>query len=100
MTTYTCGNFKSVRQGYEYESGGGYWIVDSASDAARIFANRLARRQFGRKGYCHHVRLDSRREDGQMGIFEVFIGYPAEGGGTQGHNEWLNVYIERGDDAR
>jgi hypothetical protein len=68
-----------------------------AKDAAMVFAGRIARKTFGKKGYCHHVREDLRREDGLWFSFEAFVGYDlprAYGGGTQGHNEWIEVTVK------
>lgn len=67
--------------------------VESVKDAAFAFAQRYARRVYGKRGICHHVRQDSHREDGSQFNYEAFIGVPCEGGGTSGKNIWLSVSI-------
>ena len=70
--------------------------VQTATDAARVFANRLARIQYGKHGHCANVRPDSWSPDGLSQTFEVFIGTPPRGreGGTPGHNEWITITVE------
>lgn len=65
----------------------------SAEEAAEIFANRLARREFGRRGYCRTLRLDSWTRDGTLHVFEAFIGksLPGDPFTTAGHNSWIRV---------
>lgn len=98
--TYTCSGFRPIKHGHEHierDRRGEptqYKEIDGAKDAAWLFANRLAKREFGRRGYCHHVRRDCVSTDGRSANFEAFIGVPAEGGGTNGHNTWLTVYME------
>lgn len=43
-------------------------------DAARIFADRAARRLFGRAGYCRKIELQGWSEDGSYGETEAFVG--------------------------
>lgn len=64
--------------------------AESRDDAARIVADRIARRWYGRKGYCHHVRYDCRTMDNRQATFEAFIGYSLDNG-CQGRNIWLYV---------
>ena len=68
--------------------------ADNARAAAEIFADRLARRAYGRNGFCRTIRLDSWTENRKSHTFEVFIGKPVRGerGTTAGHNEWLFVH--------
>ena len=75
---YKCDGFRSV-------------TATDASEAASIFADRWARRLWGKRGYCHHARLDSWSESGRFHHFEAFIGTP-EGNGCTGKNVWLTVY--------
>ena len=75
---YACDDFRPV-------------MADSPAGAAQAFAERLARRTYGRKGYCRNVRLDCWTESGTSHTFEVFIGYSVGQGTTSGHNEWLHV---------
>jgi hypothetical protein len=79
MPRWTCEGFRPVR-------------AETASEAAAIFANRLAVRQYGKRGYMRTCRLHSWTESGREHTFEVFIGYSVGGGTTSGHNEWLHVY--------
>ena len=90
MTYYECRPFQKLRKATDAEEQYTGLPVD-AKEAARIFANRLARKKYGQKGYCYHVRLDSWTQDGSVHHFEVFIGHDLPGGGCQGRNEWLTV---------
>ena len=82
MNTYSANGFRPVQ-------------ANEMKDAAEVFAGRLARKQFGRKGYCRICRLDGWDEQGRFGEYEVFIGYNgAERGTTVGHNEWIIVHKE------
>lgn len=69
-------------------------VAESAAEAARIFANRQARRDYGRAGVHLALRLDSWTQNGRSHAFQVFIGkaLPREASGTvQGRNVWLHV---------
>jgi hypothetical protein len=96
--TYTCDEMKPIKAGQEFvrynRRGEIDYInmIETSKDAAREFANRIARKVFGRRGYCHHVRLDSWKADGSYANYEAFIGVAAQGGGTNGRNVWLTVY--------
>jgi hypothetical protein len=100
MTTYTCKGYRPIKHGYEHierDRNGEpsqYREINSAKDAAWLFANRLAKRELGKRGYCHHVRMDGASTDGRYANYQAFIGIPAQGGGTSGKNVWLSVYIE------
>ena len=73
--------------------------IQNVADAARVFADRLARRTFGRKGYARTIRPDSWTQDGRNYTFEAFIGVDREHGReTVGRNVWLYVSV-RGEDA-
>jgi hypothetical protein len=72
----------------------GHRLVEDARSAASVFADRYARRIYGKRGYCHHVRQDSYTENGRYFNFEAFIGVNAEGGGTVGKNVWLSVKVQ------
>jgi hypothetical protein len=59
----------------------------------------MARRAYGKRGYCHHVRLDTYTENGSSFNYEAFIGVdqPAKyGGGCSGRNIWLTVTKKEG----
>src|SRR5262245_59607790 len=100
MTTYKCDKMRPISHGAEfirYDRHGeptSHSVVESAKEAAHEFADRIARKVFGKRGYCHHVRLDGASTSGQYANYEAFIGVPAQGGGTNGHNIWLTVYVE------
>jgi len=83
MTTYRCDGFHGVD-------------ADSPKEAAEIFANRHARKEFGKRGYCRTVRLDCWARDGRTFHFEAFIGRDIDRQGTcQGHNVWLYIHAQR-----
>ena len=89
MTTYHCDGFKPIKQGDEI----GYRLIERAQDAAYIFGERLAKRQYGRRGECPVARLDNYRSDNTAFNFEVFVGTGTGNGGTSGHNEWLYITV-------
>jgi hypothetical protein len=78
LTTFKADGFRSVS-------------AESGKDAAMVFGDRLARREFGKRGSCINARLDSWDTDGQSGTFQLMIGLPAEGGGFDFRNEWITV---------
>lgn len=80
MATYTADSFRNVE-------------AENAREAALIFANRQARREFGKRGYCRSMRLDCWTEDGKSHTFEAFIGRDVERGTCAGRNEW--IYVRR-----
>ncbi len=77
MATFQCNGFHPVE-------------ADSPTAAALIFAGRLARRRYSKKGYCRTVRLDYSTENGLGHQFEAFIDKdePNESGGL---SVWLYV---------
>ena len=61
MRIYTRKPYRPVIHGAEYRNwraGQELVTVESAKDAAKVFALRFARKRYGRRGGCHHVRLD------------------------------------------
>jgi hypothetical protein len=70
MTTWLCEKFRPV-------------TVDDndpeQEDPARVFARRIARREYGRKGFVQNVRLDSRTMDGRCFNYEAFVGVSVKG---------------------
>ena len=65
----------------------------SQEDVAQTFADRLARKEFGRKGRAVTLRTDSYTRDGRQTNYEAFIGYPSGGDRTYaGHNIHFAVY--------
>ena len=75
---YRCEGFRSV-------------TALDVGEAAEIFANRWARRQYGKRGFCYKARLDSWGGKGGFHNYECFVGVP-EGNGCTGRNIWLTVY--------
>ena len=66
--------------------------AETRLDAAERVAATIARKWYGRRGYCHHVREDCRTMDGRETTFEAFIGYPSRSrDGCQGRNVWIYV---------
>lgn len=80
LPLWRCNDFRPVR-------------AESASEAARCFADRLARRVWGKRGYMRTIRLDCWAENGRSYTFESFIGYSSGQGETTGRNEW--IYVNR-----
>lgn len=80
MAKFTCDGFRPV-------------TADDIQTAANTFADRLARRVYGRRGYARTLRLDSWTQSGSSARYETFIGYSTGPGETSGRNEWLHVYL-------
>lgn len=84
-TIYRAEGFRPIRQSED---------IRTVSDAAKVFAGRMARRQYGRREYVRTVRPDSWAADGSSHTFEVFIGVDGpQHGTTIGRNEWLYVHV-------
>lgn len=81
---------RPVQDGAEYRDG----FVESARDAAVVFANRYARRVYGKRGHCRVIRLDSWTQDGRLSNFQAFIGIHNRDGSTTGGNIPLQVIVE------
>jgi hypothetical protein len=87
--------------GIEIESGCYYWSAGrgtkrvrahSAEEAANVFAERKARKAYGRRGYVRTLRMDSWAQSGTSATFEAFIGHDgSEPRTTVGHNVWISV---------
>ena len=71
----------------------GFQSVEAAdpSEAAEVFAARLARRKHGRAGRVGPVNVTSYRDGGGVWNHAAFIGYEC-GGGLTGANVTLSVY--------
>lgn len=65
--------------------------VTTRATSAREAADIIARRIYGKRGFCRSMRHDSRTEDNHSHTYEVFIGVPVRGepGTTSGRNIWL-----------
>lgn len=73
---------------YEHTgTGGPVRRAESAEQAADI----IARREYGKRGICRTLRLDSYTEDRRNYTYEAFIGRPVKGepGATAGRNVWI-----------
>ena len=66
----------------------------SQEDVAQTFADRLARKEFGRKGRAVTLRTDSYTRDGRQTNYEAFIGYPSGDRTYAGHNIHFAVYLK------
>jgi hypothetical protein len=72
--------------------------AESMSEAAEIFAGRIARKKYGKTGYSRTCNLESWSEDQTLGEYNAFIGYTPAGkhnqGTTVGGNIRFSVYSE------
>lgn len=89
MTTYRADGFRPIHKSTDM-----YGEVQNVSDAAALFAGRLARREYGRRAYCRTIRADSWAMDGSSHTFEAFIGTDDEQGNTVGRNVWVYVDVD------
>jgi hypothetical protein len=64
--------------------------AETRKEAAEIVANRIAKRWYGRAGYCHHVRYDCRTMDRKTEHYEAFVGHTV-GNGCDGRHIWVYV---------
>jgi hypothetical protein len=74
MTIYTCDGCKSIKESRE---------CADIRDAARIFANRLAKKEYGRTAYALTCNQNSYGRDAAM--YQAFVGTKS-GNGTCGSN--------------
>jgi hypothetical protein len=72
MKTYSTHGRKSVQS-------------ESIKAAAEIFAARIARNEFGKRGDCRTCKMDSYSQDGTSADFSAFIGI-TRGNETTGRN--------------
>lgn len=82
MRKYTANGFKSV-------------MAERITEAAQVFANRAARREFGRKGYCRTCTQGAYSQDGRLAEYSAFIGYTTGRNETTGHNINFTVYAKK-----
>lgn len=69
--------------------------AQSMGEAAHVFAQRLARREYGRRGVVRTLNLNSWARDGSCGDYQAFLGLPGpEPGQTTGGDVWIHVYTE------
>jgi hypothetical protein len=78
---YTSPGFRSVE-------------ASSMNAAAVIFAERAARKQYGKSGYCGTCMQVARSTDGRSAEYSAFISYTLRGkhNETVGHNHPFVVY--------
>jgi hypothetical protein len=62
--------------------------TETALEAAEIIAGRIARRQYGRRGYCRVLRMESWSAD--YAEYSAFLGY-TRNGETIGSNVRFSV---------
>lgn len=91
MNLYKCDGFRPIHQGDNDPISG--LTIDDMHAAARIFATRMARREFGQRGLCRTVLRHTSPQDASYGNYEAFIGVPAhrDQNTTAGHRIWLVV---------
>lgn len=87
MNIYHCSGLRSIRES----------SVPEFDHPADMFARRLARRAFGRRGIVRTVVEDSWTENRELIEYAAFIGYPSGPNETTGHNVRFTVRIERGE---
>ena len=72
--------------------------AENMSEAAEIFAGRMARKKYGKTGYCRTCNLESWSQDQTLGEYNAFIGYTPAGkhnrGTTVGGNIRFSVRAE------
>lgn len=68
--------------------------VADGTDPCRIAAEIVARREFGRRGVCRTMRLDSHAVDGSYYYCESFIGRLGSDGSVSGRNIWIREEVE------
>lgn len=84
---YTCSSHRPIlKSSLEFADDG----IDSA---ARLFAERRARREFGKSGRVGAFRMDCYNRDYSTVEYEAFIGYPC-GDGLSGRNVRFTVHAE------
>lgn len=67
-----------------------YYPSDRVSDIIREAADIVARREYGKTGYCRICNQDSYCQDGTRSTYQCFIGYPVgDNGETSGKNIWV-----------
>ena len=66
---------------------------DIKAESARDAASMLARRDYGKSGYCRTLRLDCETEDGSSRTYEAMIAHEVYVGRgrkeTAGRNVWI-----------
>ena len=86
MTIYRCAGLRAIRQS----------SVPEGEHPSAIFARRLARRAFGRRGIVRTLVEDSWTQSRDLIEYGAFIGYRSGPGETTGHNIRFTVFVEGG----
>ena len=81
--TYHCNGLRSIREA----------SVPEGDHPSAMFARRLARRAFGRKGIVRSIVEDSWTESRDLIEYAAFIGYPSGPNETTGHNVRFTVRV-------
>ena len=81
MTTYRTGRCRPIN-------------ADSAREAAEVFAGRLARRAYGRRGYARTLNCTAWSQDNTITEWQAFIGYRSGPSETTGSNEYFTIHSE------
>ena len=83
MRKYTTAGFRAV-------------TAENMNEAAKHFADRLARKTYRKSGYCRTLNLESWSQDQTLGEYSAFIGYTPAGkhnrGTTMGGSIRFSVY--------
>ena len=70
-----------------YRSTGMQAVTENSfRDAAEVFANRIARKLYGRKAYARTCRIEGWARDGSRVEVDAFVGVSDGHGGTLGRN--------------
>jgi len=86
VTTYHCNGLRPIRQS----------SVPEGEHPSAIFARRLARRAFGRRGIVRTLVEDSWTESRDLIEYGAFIGYRSGRNETTGRNVRFTVFVEGG----
>lgn len=73
MKRYTTSGYRSV-------------AAENMPAAAAMFAARMARKTYGKKGYARTCNETAHSQDGRYGEFSAFIGYSTGQHETTGNN--------------
>lgn len=70
-------------------------LAENMNIAAEIFANRAARKRYGRRGYSRTCTIQSWSQDNTLGEYQAFIGYRTAPQETTGSNVHFTVYLNK-----
>lgn len=69
-------------------------VTDGSVEVGRVFAERFARREYGKRGAVGTCRLESWSPDGRFAHYGAFVGVRRDGG-IVGSNYGFTVETER-----